>query len=826
MRRRLREKAPELSKQVDALVAEWLKPLLEKLDAGRFAEFRPKQVHDPIWGTIELLPWEVALLDTPLLQRMRGVRQLGLAQLVFPSASHDRLEHTLGVIGAVEETVRALSRQIARWNRENQTRLVPEIAEKDRYALRLAALLHDVGHGPFSHALEPVLEVRSPLGTEDATHLHASNWREDLRTVRRELKSTYVSLNDVPSVSETIAVMVVMSAALTKVLASDRLFTDRGRSADEVQAVIIAAIIGAVEGPGASHLSALISSQIDADKLDYLARDAYHAGLEIGFDTDRLLARLEVHYVRADNVDASAMELRKRAAESADKAFYQLGIAASGFGSFEQMLIGRTFLYDRLYHHHKVRAAEAMAQRLMLVAERDRGQRFQLSEIFLRVGDDTMLRLLAGEVTHPQMTIVHGRAAALAHGILDRELLHRAFAFRGRFINSPPGLSSDRTNDNRLALWSRIIKRVDGLASRFELGQEIHDLAIRCARALAAAGINDEQMTACAAQLEAIGPEQVIVDLPPLKAEAIRILARYPTGQLKLPEFSFNPTKWSAAYELQKRTGYVFCPCDVAPIVAIASKIVFLGRFGVTMAKEADGYIKTTQSIDQTWLEALVDAQLIDTLAAEHLSSKRYSLLAVRPDDLRFPDTWIHDDPDLAHRIAAEIGKHLNGGLIAEHVAALGNVLAALYAFVDTWFESGQVTRDLADEAALQDRLRTCFGYRGLKTEEGSKVGGGALDVFVDDAILVENKFHGTAQTPAAAVPAAGMQGRRYAIGLNSQVVIVVLAYMPPPGAFPTKPQCMTIHRVSTGEKNRVEIRFTLPYRAVVPSSEKADARG
>jgi hypothetical protein len=264
----------------------------------------------------------------------------------------------------------------------------------------------------------------------------------------------------------------------------------------------------------------------------------------------------------------------------------------------------------------------------------------------------------------------------------------------------------------------------------------------------------------------------------------------------------------------------------VVTIVAIALKIVFLGRFGVTMAKEADGYIKATQCIEQTWLAALVDAGLIDTLAADHLSSKRYSLLAVRPDDLRFPDTWIRDDPDLAHRTAAEIGKHLNGGLIAEHVAALGNVLAALYAFVDTWFEGGQVTRDLDDEAALQNRLRTCFGHHGLRTDEGSKVGGGALDLFVGDAILVENKFHAAAQTPAAAAPAAAMQGRRYAIALNSQVVIVVLAYVPSPGTFPTKPQCVTVHRISMGEKNRVEIRFTLPYRAVVPSREKADVRG
>jgi HD superfamily phosphohydrolase len=131
-----------------------------------------------------------------------------------------------------------------------------------------------------------------------------------------------------------------LSDALTRVLASDRLFTERRRAAEELQEVIVAAIIGGVEGPGASHLSALISSQIDADKLDYLARDAHHSGLEIGFDTDRLLAKLEVLRVRPDNIDASAAELRDRAARSPDNAYHQIGIAASEFGSFEQMLIG------------------------------------------------------------------------------------------------------------------------------------------------------------------------------------------------------------------------------------------------------------------------------------------------------------------------------------------------------------------------------------------------------------------------------------------------------------------------------------------------------
>ncbi|QGM99942.1 HD domain-containing protein [Methylocystis parvus] len=389
LKSRVRASTSALSERIDALVADWLKPLLANIDRGCLPEFRPKQVNDPIWGTIELLPWEVALLDTNLLQRMRGVRQLGLAQLVFPSASYDRLEHIIGTVGAVEETLRALSRQIERWNRDTRDSPLPSVSDKDRYAIRLAALLHDIGHGPFSHAIEPVMQTDAALPSSESDS-PAPDWRDELNTLQFLLKDLY-QLNASPSVSEAIAVMMVLSPSLTKVLASDAIFTERGRPAEELQVIIVAAIIGAVDGPGASHLSALISSQIDADKLDYLARDAYHAGLEIGFDTSRLLARLELLAVRADNLDDGLVDLRKRASESPDGRFYQIGIAAAGFGSFEQMLIGRTFLYDRLYHHHKVRAAEATAQRLILVAQRDRKRRFELDEIFLGVADDTFL---------------------------------------------------------------------------------------------------------------------------------------------------------------------------------------------------------------------------------------------------------------------------------------------------------------------------------------------------------------------------------------------------------------------------------------------------
>ncbi|MBL0951114.1 MAG: HD domain-containing protein, partial [Pseudomonas sp.] len=190
VRARLRGVAPDLSKRLDVLVGGWTEPLARRLDQGTRSQSRPKQVNDPIWGTIELLPWEVALLDTDLLQRMRGVRQLGLAQLVFPSACHDRLEHILGVIGAVEVTLATLSRQIERRNRDQPDNPLPVIRDEDRYCLRLAALFHDLGHGPFSHATEPVMEVDAVLRPTDPQE-GAPDWGHDLSAPPAELLPSY-----------------------------------------------------------------------------------------------------------------------------------------------------------------------------------------------------------------------------------------------------------------------------------------------------------------------------------------------------------------------------------------------------------------------------------------------------------------------------------------------------------------------------------------------------------------------------------------------------------------------------------------------------------
>jgi len=149
----------QLWQSIEKYAEDGLTLALERLEHSSATASFLKTFNDPVWGTIELYPWEVVLLDSPLLQRLRGIRQLGLAHLVYQGATHDRLQHTLGVVEASERMMRSLSRNRehrASFGKDRDT-LIPEITEHHKYVVRLAALLHDIGHGPCSHASEPII---------------------------------------------------------------------------------------------------------------------------------------------------------------------------------------------------------------------------------------------------------------------------------------------------------------------------------------------------------------------------------------------------------------------------------------------------------------------------------------------------------------------------------------------------------------------------------------------------------------------------------------------------------------------------------------------
>jgi len=190
-------------------------------------------IRDPLWNSIPVDAHAVRLLDTRVFQRLRYVRQLGFAYLVYPGATHTRFEHALGAYHLARRTLRMLD------ERGELSRVEPS----DCIAARDAALLHDVGHYPYSHALEEI----------GAVHHEA---------VARPL--------------------------LTRDEAADEL---RGALGDDGPERVLALITGTSRSP----LQGLISGSLDLDKIEYLKRDALMCGVPYGeIDVDRLLASLTI----------------------------------------------------------------------------------------------------------------------------------------------------------------------------------------------------------------------------------------------------------------------------------------------------------------------------------------------------------------------------------------------------------------------------------------------------------------------------------------------------------------------------------------------------
>ena len=179
-----------------------------------------KTIKDPVHGYVEVEDWVLPLLDSSMLQRLRYVKQLGFSYLVYPGANHTRFEHSLGTM----HLAGLMCRQIG-------------LEEPERRLILVAALIHDIGHGPLSHAIEPLM--REYLG-------HSHHEIADLFTGNELLD----------------------------------LLSETGIDWKEVCAVIL----------GTHPLSGILQGDLDVDRMDYLLRDAHYTGVPYGtVDVHRLV---------------------------------------------------------------------------------------------------------------------------------------------------------------------------------------------------------------------------------------------------------------------------------------------------------------------------------------------------------------------------------------------------------------------------------------------------------------------------------------------------------------------------------------------------------
>lgn len=250
--------------------------------------FRSKAIRDPLYGFIDLSELETKIIDTEIFRRLQFIKQLSHAYVVYPSSIHTRFEHSLGTlfVSNIMATELGFDKQ------------------DDVEKIRLSCLLHDIGHGPFSHLFETIIEKINPT---------------------------------IPEPHEEISkIMINEDSELNSILGSKK---------NEI-IELLGKKIDSYKEPEKSLQSDIVSSGIDADKLDYLRRDSYHIGVAYGqFDFSRILHTL-----------------------TTTPKCSQICISKKGKDALENYRLARYLMHIQVYAHHARLAADQMFLKALEIA--------------------------------------------------------------------------------------------------------------------------------------------------------------------------------------------------------------------------------------------------------------------------------------------------------------------------------------------------------------------------------------------------------------------------------------------------------------------------
>jgi len=276
-------------------------PIKSKLD-------KEYKVRDPIYGFVKLDSQEMDIINDPLFQRLRRIRQLSLTEMVYPGANHTRFEHSLGVVQMASEMFCNI---VSQNHSLNKLGIKLKDLERPKKIIRLAALLHDIGHAPFSHS-----------GEEAMPFLPTKHPRYEADGKKRYEHEDY-------------------SIEAIKLIFRDYIENHPQGEALGIKAEDITALMGDKSVPPTRTSliwGGLISGQLDADRADYLLRDSLHLGVNYGlYDRNRLV---------------SCTTLGQ--SEESGECF--LAIEDGGLHVAESLVIARYQMFSQVYFHHVRRA--------------------------------------------------------------------------------------------------------------------------------------------------------------------------------------------------------------------------------------------------------------------------------------------------------------------------------------------------------------------------------------------------------------------------------------------------------------------------------------
>lgn len=271
------------------------------------------RIRDPIHGTIPVSDREKPIIDSPFYQRLRNVRQLGFGDLAFPGATHTRHAHSLGAMHVASRLFDAVAAR---------TELPQSVRERLRAAVRAAVLCHDIGHMPLSHASEKIAPKLS--------RLNLPTWLVHGTTPGG------AGGGDRQASHEDYTVKILLDSSLTSVL--QKSYADLDLTPDA-----IASLISGVPAPGVAPfehdgidwsplLRAIVSGELDADRMDYLLRDSFFSGVTYGrYDLDWII----------ENLNPAIKDGRA-----------YLALSRAAVFAFEDFLLSRYHMFLSVYYHH------------------------------------------------------------------------------------------------------------------------------------------------------------------------------------------------------------------------------------------------------------------------------------------------------------------------------------------------------------------------------------------------------------------------------------------------------------------------------------------
>jgi HD superfamily phosphohydrolase len=338
-------KCKEIFQDVKKFSNTLLKPYNDQIESGEIIPY-PKDIFDFVWGTVELSKLEICLIDSPIIQRLRYINQLGFASYVYCNADYSRFAHTIGVLEAAGRIAKVITNEIElKFNIKDKNKSSDANFDMEEI-VRLGAIFHDAGHLFFSHVSENFFS-KNELFSKKMKNSAALGFLNE---------HIYIDA----SFHEMLSVMIVNSDEVLRFFKLTFKYAKISKiTEDEHYDTLIdyisSLIVGSAIDKKILPYSTIIKGEIDADRMDYLSRDSATTKVPLAVDIARLIKKITVVELKNYNPcklwDDPSPDTRQ---------YISMAIKYSAQRLIGQISMARSILYQNIYFHHKKLTAEAM----------------------------------------------------------------------------------------------------------------------------------------------------------------------------------------------------------------------------------------------------------------------------------------------------------------------------------------------------------------------------------------------------------------------------------------------------------------------------------